>query len=277
MPQLARLYGARYYVGVLRFVDRVGSQVIASAQGFAYAMGFFAVILRESLVYIRQRKSRRVLTFQILFTAIEALPVIAILSLGLGAIIIIQGVALLPQFGQGQLVYAILITVITRELGPILTAFIIAARSGTAIATELGNMVVSHEIEAYIANGINPISYLVVPRFLGVTISLILLNIYFNIFGLLGSFFVTSLVATIDFRDYFTSLLNALTVADVGMSLLKSAVSGAIISTVATFYGFKVEQASTEVPVMAIRSVGRGFILIILTNAFLTAMYYLSV
>lgn len=277
MPQLARLYGARYYVGVLRFVDRVGSQVIASAQGFAYAMGFFAVILRESLVYIRQRKSRRVLTFQILFTAIEALPVIAILSLGLGAIIIIQGVALLPQFGQGQLVYAILITVITRELGPILTAFIIAARSGTAIATELGNMVVSHEIEAYIANGINPISYLVVPRFLGVTISLILLNIYFNIFGLLGSFFVTSLVATIDFRDYFTSLLNALTVADVGMSLLKSAVSGAIISTVATFYGFKVEQASTEVPVMAIRSVGRGFILIILANAFLTAMYYLSV
>lgn len=244
-------------------------------QGFAYAMGFFAVILRESFAYIRQKKSRRVLTFQILFTAIEALPVIAVLSLGLGAIIIIQGVALLPQFGQGQLVYAILITVITRELGPILTAFIIAARSGTAIATELGNMVVSHEIEAYIANGINPISYLVVPRFLGVTISLVLLNIYFNIFGLLGSFFVTALLATIDFRDYITSLLNALTVADVAVSLLKSAVSGAIISTVATFYGFKVEQASTEVPVMAIRSVGRGFILIILANGFLTAMYYL--
>jgi phospholipid/cholesterol/gamma-HCH transport system permease protein len=257
------------------FLERIGKRVFETGHGFAYAMGYFFLVLKESFFYIRQRQSRRVLTFQILFTAIEALPVIAILSLGLGAIIIMQGVALLPQFGQGQLVYVILITVITRELGPILTAFIIAARSGTAIATELGNMVVSHEIEAYIANGINPIAYLVVPRFLGVTISLVLLNIYFNIFGLLGSFFVTALIATIDFRDYFFNLLNALTVLDVLVSLLKSAVSGAIISIVATYYGFKVEQASTEVPVMAIKSVGQGFILLIVANAFLTVMYYL--
>jgi len=99
--------------------------------------------------------------------------------------------------------------------------------------------------------------------------------VYFNIFGLLGSYFVTALLATIDFRDYFTNLLNALTVVDVMVSLLKSAVSGAIISTVATYYGFKVEQASTEVPVMAIKSVGQGFILLITANAFLTVMYYL--
>jgi len=217
-----------------------------------------------------------VLTFQILFTGIEALPVITILSLGLGAIIIIQGVSLLPQFGQGQLVYVILITVITRELGPILTAFIIAARSGTAIATELGNMVVNHEIEAYIANGIDPIGYLAAPRFIGVTVSLILLNVYFNIFGLLGSFVVTSLVTTIDFKDYFFNLMNAMSVADIIFSFLKSAVSGMIISTVAIYYGLKVEQASTEVPVMAIKSVGQGFILLILANAFLTVMFYLG-
>lgn len=259
------------------FLQNIGTRVFETFRGFAYAMGFFFLVLRETVLYIRQRKSRRVLTFQILFTAVEALPVIAILSVGLGAIIIIQGVALLPQFGQGQLVYTILITVITRELGPILTAFIIAARSGTAIATELGNMVVSHEIEAYVANGISPISYLVVPRFLGVTISLVLLNIYFNIFGLLGSFLVTSLVASIDVRDYFFNVLNALTVMDVTVSLLKSAVSGAIISTVATYYGFKVEQSSTEVPVMAIKSVGQSFILLISANAFLTVMYYLWV
>lgn len=256
-------------------LERIGKRVFDAGSGFFYAMGFFYLILRETFSYVRRRQSRRVLTFQILFTGVEALPVIAIISLALGAIIIIQGVSLLPQFGQGSLVYAILITVITRELGPILTAFIITARSGTAIATELGNMVVSHEIEAYVAHGINPISYLAVPRFLGVTISLVILNLYFNIFGLLGSFFVTALITTIDFRDYFGNLLNALTVADVITTLVKSIVSGAIISTVATFYGLKVEQASTEVPVMAIRSVGRGFMLIIVANAFLTVMYYL--
>lgn len=259
------------------FLERVGQGAFDRFHNFTYAMGFFFLVLKESFFYLRGKQSRRVLTFQILFTAIEALPVIAVLSLGLGAAIIFQGVVLLPQFGQGQLVYTILITVITRELGPILTAFIIAARSGTAIATELGNMVVSHEIEAYVANGINPISYLAAPRFIGVTVSLILLNLYFNIFGLLGSFFVTSLLTTVDFRNYFFNLLNALSIVDVIVSLLKSAVAGMIISTVAMYYGFKVEQASTEVPVMAIKSVGQGFMLLIVANAILTIAYYLWV
>lgn len=258
----------------MEILERIGKRVFAGAAGFFYAMGYFFRVIREALVFLWQRKSRQVLTFQILFTGVEALPVIAFLSLALGAIIIVQGVTLLPQFGQGELIYTILITVITRELGPILTAFIVTARSGTAISTELGNMVVSHEIEAYLANGIDPISYLVVPRFLGVVFSMILLNLYFNIFGLLGSFLVTSLITTVQFHEYATNLLAALVPADVVVSLAKSAVAGTVISVVATYYGFRVERASTEVPVMAIKSVGLGFILIVLTNAFLTAMYY---
>ena len=255
--------------------ERIGKRVFTSIEMFLYAMGFFATVLKKTVLSFLRKQSRRVLTFQILFTGVEALPVIATLSLGLGAVIIIQGVSLLPQFGQGQLIYAILITVITRELGPILTAFIIAARSGTAISTELGNMVVSHEIEAYIATGIDPIDYLVVPRVLGVTFSLIVLNLYFNIFGLLGSYFVTAFIRPIGFREYFSNLLYALTLVDVGSSILKSAVFGLIISVVATYYGFKVELASTEVPVMAIRSVGRSFVLLIIADAILTLVYYL--
>ena len=108
----------------------------------------------------------------------------AFIALALGALIIVQGNSILPRFGQGKLLYTLLVIVITRELGPLLTAFIIIARSGTAIATELGNMVISHEIEAYVAVGINPIAYLVVPRFLGVTVSMVLLTVYFNFFGL---------------------------------------------------------------------------------------------
>ncbi len=260
----------------MNIFERVGKRVFAGAEAFFYSMGYFFRILRESFFFFLHKRSRRVLTFQILFTAVEALPVIAIIAIGLGGIIIVQGVALLPQFGQGELMYPILITVITRELGPILTAFIVAARSGTAISTEIGNMVVSHEIEAYVANGIDPIGYLVVPRFLGVVISMVLLNLYFNIFGLLGSFIVTSLFTTVDFRYYIFNLMNALTAADILVSFAKSVVAGAIISVVATYYGFKVQISSTEVPVMAIKSVGRGFILIILSNAFLTVMYYLG-
>lgn len=255
--------------------ERLGRKAIVRAQGFAYAMGFFYEILKETVHYIRQKRSRRVLTFQILFTGVEALSVIAVLALALGAIIIIQGVSLLPQFGQGSLIYTILITVITRELGPILTAFIVTARSGTAIATELGNMVINHEIEAYVATGINPINHLVVPRFIGVTISVVFLNLYFNIFGLLGSYFLTQFVQAVGFVDYFSNLLAALSPVDVISSLIKSVVFGAIIATVATYYGFKVERSSTEVPQTAIKSVGQGFMLLIVANAILTLVYYI--
>ncbi|MFO8063140.1 MAG: MlaE family ABC transporter permease [Spirochaetota bacterium] len=257
------------------FVERIGRRVIERLGELAYALGFFYEVLKETLLFVRRRSvGSRVLTMQILFTGVEALSVIAVLSVALGAVIIVQGLSLLPQFGQGRLIYQILITVITRELGPILTAFIIMARSGTAITTELGTMVINHEIEAYTATGIDPISFLVVPRFLGVTASIIILNVYFNVFGLLGSYMVTQFVRPISFIDYFTNLLATLGLVDVSASFIKSIVFGAIISVVATYHGFKVQRSSTEVPQMAIKSVGRGFVLLILANAVITAVYY---
>jgi len=171
--------------------------------------------------------------------------------------------------------YTILIAIITRELGPLLTAFIITARSGTAIATELGGMVVSHEIEAYISVGINPISYLAVPRFLGVTISSFLLNIYFNIFGLIGSYAVLSFIAPIPFAEYYQGLLEALRLVDVGTGLFKSIVFGAIISLVSLLQGFSVLRASTEIPQAGIRAVGQTLVALVLADGIITVLSYL--
>ena len=257
-------------------VTRIGRWFLQKVSDWAYAAGFFFLVIKEAVLFIRRRQvAFRVLVMQILFTGFEALAITGLIALALGAVIIVQGINLLPQFGQGQLIYTILITVITRELGPLLTAFIITARSGTAIATELGNMVISNEIEAYISVGINPISYLVVPRFLGVTISLLILNIYFNIFGLVGSYFLTQLVQPIQFVEYFGNLLGQIRLADITSSVVKSLVFGAIISTVATFNGFAVQQASTEIPQKVIKAVGQGFMLIIVADALITMIYYL--
>lgn len=257
-------------------VARIGRRVIDGAREFLYAAGFFFIVVRESFRFGRNRQlGYKVLTLQVLFTGVEAAGVVSVLALALGAVIIIQGLSLLPQFGQGRLVYTILITVITRELGPILTAFIIIARSGTAIATELGSMVVSHEIEAYVSVGINPISYLAVPRFIGVTLSLVVLNIYFNLFGLAGSYFVTALIRPVPFVEYFSALLSNLQPADILSSIIKSFVFGVIISTVATYNGFRVGQSSTEIPQMVIKAVGQGFVLCIVADAIITLIYYL--
>lgn len=257
-------------------IARIGRWALAGVRELFYAAGYFFIVLRESFQFARHRQlGYKVLTLQVLFTGVEAVGVVSVLALALGAVIIIQGLSLLPQFGQGRLVYTILITVITRELGPILTAFIIIARSGTAIATELGSMVVSHEIEAYVSVGINPISYLAVPRFLGVTLSLVLLNVYFNLFGLAGSYFVTALVHPVPFVEYFRALLSSLRPADILSSLIKSVVFGVIISTVATYNGFRVGLSSTEIPQMVIKAVGQAFVLCIVADAVITVVYYL--
>lgn len=241
-----------------------------------YALGFVGSILSETIFFFRRRQvAYKVLVMQILFTGFEALSISTVLAVGIGAIINIIGSSILPQFGQGKLMYTILIAIISRELGPLLTAFIITARSGTAIATELGGMVVSHEIEAYISVGIDPISYLAVPRFLGVTISSFLLNIYFNIFGLIGSYGVLSFIAPVPFQEYYQGLLEALRLVDVGTGLFKSIVFGAIISLVSLFQGFSVLRASTEIPQAGIRAVGQTLVALVLADGIITVLSYL--
>ena len=170
--------------------------------------------------------------------------------------------------------YSILIIVITRELGPLLTAFVITARSGTAIATQLGTMVVNHEIEAYISVGLNPISYLVVPRFIGMVVSMLVLTVYFNLFGLLGSFIVVQLIRPIPIQEYLVELLRAMRVSDILSGMLKALIFGVIVSVVSSYQGFSVNRASTEIPVAGIKAVGQSFVLIILADVFVTLVQY---
>lgn len=254
-------------------LKHLGSVTFQKFQDLLYASGFFYQVLRETFrMGGRNKVGFQVLVMQVLFTGVNALAIISLLSLGLGAVIIIQGNLLLPQLGQSNLLYPLLITVITTELGPILTAFIVMARSGVAIATELGNMVVNREIEAYVAVGISPVSYLVVPRFLGVTISLFLLNIYFSLLGLGGAFVFANFLAPIPADEYFSNLLTALTVKDLTLSAIKGVVFGWVIALVASYNGFRVNQASTEIPVIVIRAVGQGFGLLIVVNVLITVV-----
>ncbi len=256
-------------------VAALGRWAGRKARDYSYALGFFFLVVKDTALFMRRRQvAFRVLVLQILFTGVEALSIVSLIALSIGAVIIIEGGTILPRFGQTSLVYSILIVVITRELGPILTAFIIIARSGTAIATELGNMVVSHEVEAYVSVGISPISYLVVPRVLGVTISMMALTIYFNFFGLFGSYLVSQLVKPVPVLEYFSALLRALQLRDLLSMLVKSAVFGVIVSVVATFQGFKVSSSVTEIPRAAIKAVGQGFVLCFLADALITVVSY---
>jgi len=248
---------------------------IAPIKKTLYKLGFFARTLKGAGYFIRHSQtSFKVLIMQILFTFVYAMGITTLLALAIGAAVNIIGVPFLTMINQQKLIYSLLIIIITRELGPLLTAFIVIARSATAIATEIAGMVISHEVEAYISVGIDPIEHLAVPRFLGVTISLVLMNIYFSVFGLAGSYIVTQLFSSTPMDYYFTSLLEHLSIYDVIISIIKSIVFGTIVSIYAVIEGFSVERASTEVPVAGLRAVGGAFALCIVVDVIISALYY---
>ena len=241
-----------------------------------YKLGFFARTLIAVGAFIKRSKvSLRILVMQILFTFVQALGIATLLALGMGGAIIIIGMPFLEMLGQQELIYSLLIIIITRELGPLLTALIISARSATAIATEIAGMVINHEVEAYVSVGIDPFEHLAAPRFLGVTISVFLLNLYFSIFGLAGSFLIVQIFKNLPADYYFSNLLANLGIKDILISIIKSLTFGMIISIVALTEGLSVERASTEVPVAGLKAVSKAFAGCILVYVLLTVMYYM--
>lgn len=257
-------------------VKEIGQSVRAKFSEVHYTVGFFGKTLHGIIPFIRHgQASYKILIMQILFTFVEAMSISSLLAMGIGAAVNVVGLPLLQSFSQGKLIYPLLITIITRELGPLLTAFIIIARSATAIATEIAGMVISHEVEAYISIGIDPIDHLAVPRFLGVTASLFLLNVYFSLFGLVGSFLIIQVIQSVPAADYFSNLLQNLTIADLLVSIIKSVIFGMIISIVALVQGFSVERASTEVPIAGLKAVGTSFGWCIVSDILIDAVFYM--
>jgi phospholipid/cholesterol/gamma-HCH transport system permease protein len=242
-----------------------------------YTLGFFARTLKGVGTFLlRGKTARKILIMQILFTFVDALGISSLLAIGIGAAVNVIGIPYLQMLGQEKMIYPLLIIIITRELGPLLVAFIIIARSATAIATEIATNVISHEVEAYIAVGLDPIDHLAVPRFLGVTISLFLLNAFFSIFGLAGSFAVAQFFNPLPASVYFNYLLADLGINDIIVSSLKSLVFGMIISILAIIQGFGVERASTEIPVAGLRAVSASFLWVIIADIIISALFYMG-
>ncbi len=217
-----------------------------------------------------------VVSSQIYFTGFEALPLISVLALATGVICVLQGCAQLQSLGQASMVGTLLIVIIVREIGPLLTALIVVARSGTAVASEIGNMRANREIEALETMGINPLSYIVFPRIVGGTVSVVCLAFYFNIVALFGGFLVASLLKDMPFAFYTDLLANAMTSEDLLMFLIKNSFSGMIIFVVSCYQGLSVKQSSHEVPQATTKAVVNSIIYVVGFNLGLTTFFYLK-
>jgi phospholipid/cholesterol/gamma-HCH transport system permease protein len=204
------------------------------------------------------------------------MPLITVLALASGGVVILQSQANLSILGSTAMIGNLLVVIITRELGPLITALIVIARSGTAVASEVGNMRANREIEALESIGINPLSFIVFPRILGGIISVVCLAFYFNVIALIGGFIITKLIQDMPFNFYIDSLSRAFAIEDIYIFLLKNTFSGMIIFVVSCFQGLSVKRSPHEVPQVTTVAVVNSIIYVTIFNMTVTALFYLN-
>lgn len=261
----------------MSIVTRLGRWTLSHIE---YILDLSALFLKSIQVFFKRHSYGRKVVWkntvkQILFTGVDGMPVIGTVSALLGMVIIIQAYTLLPALGDAKLISSILVLVIVRELGPILTAFIVIGRSGTALATEIGNMMVSHEVDALKSMGIDPIRFLVAPRLFGMILSMIMLGIYFDLIGLLGGFLVAQLQISLPLEIFARQLFEVMTLDDLIIGLAKNTFFGISIAVVSCYQGMQVQLARTEVPQKTTKAVVSSIFFCFFFNALLTAVFYI--
>ena len=217
-----------------------------------------------------------VISAQIYFTGWQALPLVTVLALGTGGVLILQSLSNLTLLGGTQMIGNFLLVMVLREAGPLLVALVVIARSGTAVASELGNMRANREIEALESMGINPLSFIVFPRVIGGVISVLCLAFYFNFMALIGGFVITRLIQDMSFAFYSDSLMRAFAKEDVLIFLLKNGFSGMIIFVVCCYQGLSVKKSPHEVPQVTTQAVVNSIIFVVMFNLIVTAWFYIN-
>ncbi|MDZ7289810.1 MAG: ABC transporter permease [candidate division KSB1 bacterium] len=204
----------------------------------------------------------------------DSVPIVCTISFFVGLIMAMQSAYQLERFGATIFVADLVAVSIIRELGPLLTAIIIAGRSGSGIAAEIGTMKVSEELDALRTMGLNPISFLVVPRTLAMVIVLPCLTLLSDLVGILGGFFIAVTTLDISAIRYYHETANALVVKDLTTGLVKTVFFAIIIASVGSYQGFIVEGGAEGVGKSTTASVVASIFLIIAADVFFTALFY---
>jgi len=218
---------------------------------------------------------RKVLFKQIYFTGLEASAIIVTIAVILGAVIITQVVSLIGN--NGSLTGKILIWVVLRELAPLLTAIIVIARSGTAVATELGSMKINGEIDAIEMLGIPTERYLILPRIVGITVSVVILTFYFVLSSFIASFLIALYGWNIPYQQFVHGIMLSLGLAEILLLFGKSLVFGLFVSSICCCYGLSVGRSATEIPQVATRAVMTSLFAVFFLDGLITYLVSFSI
>ncbi len=263
---------------IVRILNELGGSVVGSAAGALKFMGFvgqvvvsfFAVIFHPS----RIRVNAIVQGFEMI--GVRALAIVGLMSFLIGIVIAQQGAVQLRQFGAEVFTVNLIGRLTFRELGVLMTAIMIAGRSGSAFAAQLGTMKITEEIDAMRTIGVSPIEALVLPRVLATILMMPLLAFYSCIIAVIGGGLLCWAVLEIPPATYIERLRDVTPITDFYVAMIKAPVFGAIIAIAGCFQGMQVENNAEQVGLKTTAAVVQAIFLVIVLDAFF-AVFFSSV
>ena len=203
----------------------------------------------------------------------QALPIVSLISVLVGVILAFVGAVQLEQFGADIFIANLVGLGMVRDMGAMMTAVIMAGRTGAAYAAELGTMTVNEEIDALRTMGISPIDFLVVPRILALMLMMPLLTLYANLMGILGGALVGVTLFDIGIYEYFRQTRSAIDLLDLFGGLFKGLVYGAIVAVSGCLRGMECGRISAAVGIATTSAVVTSIVFIVIAAAVLTVAY----
>ncbi|WP_435418404.1 ABC transporter permease [Parerythrobacter aurantius] len=258
-----------------RVPQRIGELVSDFGQGMVGVVGFLGQILLALAAIIRHpsRFRLRATVRQMELVGVSALPIVGLMSFLIGIVIAQQGAVQLQQFGAETLTINLVGRITLRELGVLMTAIMVAGRSGSAFAAQIGTMKLTEEIDAMRTIGISPIEALVVPRVLACTFMMVLLGFYSAVVAIVGGAVVGDLLLGIPFVTFLERIKEVVPTYDLWVGLVKAPVFGLIVALAGCYHGMQVKGNSEEVGLRTTMAVVTGIFAVIVLDAFFAVFF----
>ena len=258
-----------------RVPEAAGALIFKSWHGIVGVIGFLGQILIACGSLIAHPSRFRVKAFvrQMELVGVSALPIIGLMSFLIGIVIAQQGAVQLEQFGAESLTVNLVGRITLRELGVLMTAIMVAGRSGSAFAAQIGTMKLTEEIDAMRTIGISPIEALVVPRILACTFMMVLLGFYSSVVAIVGGAVVGDLLLGIPFWTFLIRIQEVVPTHDLWVGLIKAPVFGLIVALAGCYHGMQVRGNSEEVGLRTTMAVVSAIFAVIVLDAFFAVFF----
>jgi phospholipid/cholesterol/gamma-HCH transport system permease protein len=251
--------------GVLEAAGRNTSAALQEATALLAFLGESALAFAGCIAHPSRLRWRPIL-FNIRSAGVDALPIVGLLALMLGIVVAYQGADQLRQYGANIFVADLVGLSMLREFAPLITAIIIAGRSGSAYAAQIGTMEVTEEIDAMRTLGIAPIEMLVLPKLFALVIALPLLTAAADVLGVLGGMVMASAQLDVGYSEFIERFLKAVSTTTYLVGIGKAPVFAAIIAVVGCFQGFRTRGGADSVGRQTTRAVVQSIVLVIVAD-----------